>query len=548
MSMTWFGNRTTQTATITSTQVTNYAYDAANRLSSVNGQPYTWDDNGNLLNDGATQYAYDQANRLISATLGTTSTLYTYNADGARVKQIVNGSPTTYTLDLAAPLVQVLSAKDNSSETRYLYGLTRIGEQQSTSWVYHVTDALGSVRQLADANAQVVLTRGYTPYGEPLWSKGTGQSAYGYTGEALDVSTGLVFLRARYMNPQLGMFTSRDPWNGDQMRPGSTSGWNYVEGNPINETDPLGLCKMDPNFNLFGIRRCFVEPEDGIEGFWGIARQHEVDFWALLALNGAFNTGRGLTGLTYVLLPRPGYEYVPNLPPTPQPPTPQPQQPIPEIIHPGWMPDGYVDGDSTNVTCVYYTGGDGEVHTWCPNVTNCPDGVIGAGSGNETLMKLQPDKNGNYEVARYQYRYAIYGKGVSTGEIGTEHHWGFVSGFARGFGFSDYSGLAVCRNSSITGELKVLGIDSILQWQNGGASGLQAGACGPGPQGKFEGIPNNGPQDGFWSITLGLNLYLTAFTTASPTTVLTYYDQPWSVSTATSWDVQQAKIHGLSLR
>ena len=51
-------SRTMQTATITSTQVTNYVYDAANRLTSVNGQTYMWDDNGNLLNDGATQYAY----------------------------------------------------------------------------------------------------------------------------------------------------------------------------------------------------------------------------------------------------------------------------------------------------------------------------------------------------------------------------------------------------------------------------------------------------------------------------------------------------------
>jgi hypothetical protein len=38
------GNRTVQTRTITSTQVMNYVYDAANRLTSVNGLAYTWDD------------------------------------------------------------------------------------------------------------------------------------------------------------------------------------------------------------------------------------------------------------------------------------------------------------------------------------------------------------------------------------------------------------------------------------------------------------------------------------------------------------------------
>ncbi len=52
------GNRTAQTVTITSKQVTNYVYDAANRLTSVNGQAHTWDDNGNLISDGTTQYAY----------------------------------------------------------------------------------------------------------------------------------------------------------------------------------------------------------------------------------------------------------------------------------------------------------------------------------------------------------------------------------------------------------------------------------------------------------------------------------------------------------
>jgi hypothetical protein len=38
------GNRLSLT---THADVINYAYDAANRLTSVNGQAYTWDNNGN---------------------------------------------------------------------------------------------------------------------------------------------------------------------------------------------------------------------------------------------------------------------------------------------------------------------------------------------------------------------------------------------------------------------------------------------------------------------------------------------------------------------
>ena len=63
--------------------VSTYVYDAANRLTSVDGPStgsgqatYTWDANGNtstssvhcLLNDGVSTYAYDSANRLISVT------------------------------------------------------------------------------------------------------------------------------------------------------------------------------------------------------------------------------------------------------------------------------------------------------------------------------------------------------------------------------------------------------------------------------------------------------------------------------------------------
>jgi len=68
------GNRTVQTRTITSTLVTTYTHDAANRLAAQDGQSiFTWDANGNLLQDGSTTHAYDFANRLISTTLGGTT-------------------------------------------------------------------------------------------------------------------------------------------------------------------------------------------------------------------------------------------------------------------------------------------------------------------------------------------------------------------------------------------------------------------------------------------------------------------------------------------
>ncbi len=121
------GNCTVQTQTITSTLVTSYTYDIANRLTSVNGQPYTWDDNGNLLNDGAQTYTYDQANRLKTAVQGATTYTFGYNGVGDRLSQTVGITTTRYVLDPAAGLTQVLADGTNI----YIYGNGRLAQYQS---------------------------------------------------------------------------------------------------------------------------------------------------------------------------------------------------------------------------------------------------------------------------------------------------------------------------------------------------------------------------------------------------------------------------------
>jgi RHS repeat-associated protein len=102
---------------------------------------------------------------------------------------------------------------------------------------------LGSVRQIVDANGNVTLAESYEPYGSVLTSTGTASSIFAYAGEQID-TTGLIYLRARYMNPRLVIFLARDPWSGDVLRPGSMNGFNYVEGNPVNFIDINGLCPI----------------------------------------------------------------------------------------------------------------------------------------------------------------------------------------------------------------------------------------------------------------------------------------------------------------
>jgi RHS repeat-associated protein len=228
--------------------ITTYTYDTANRMTKVGTTNYTWDNNGNLINDGSSLYRYDQANRMISTTLSGATTLFNYNGDGMRLKQVVAGVPTTYTQDLAAPLPVVLQAKTGTTATQYLFSLgTRpVAQYTSSAWQYLLADALGSVRQIVDASGNILLSESYEPYGKLLSSSGSGSSIFGYAGEQANYYIKLQFLRSRYYSPDTARFLSKDSWQGDYTRPQSLDAWAYTEGNPINRVDPSGaITKWD---------------------------------------------------------------------------------------------------------------------------------------------------------------------------------------------------------------------------------------------------------------------------------------------------------------
>jgi RHS repeat-associated protein len=231
------GNRLLQESKVKGiTSSIDYEYDIANRLTGVGGVPYEWDDNGNLLSDGSNHYSYNSANRLISV-IGSSGTFtYAYDGLGNRYQQTVNGVTTTYTLDIASGLTQVME----DGTYLYLYGNDRIAQESATEMSYFLGDALGSVRQLTDDNGVVTLTQNYDPYGNVIGSEGTGVSMYGFDGEQTDSYIKLINLRSRLYDPSSGRFQTRDSWQGNYSRPLSLNRWTYVEGNPVNREDPTG--------------------------------------------------------------------------------------------------------------------------------------------------------------------------------------------------------------------------------------------------------------------------------------------------------------------
>jgi RHS repeat-associated protein len=156
--------------------------------------------------------------------------------------------------------------------------LRSIVAQVNTSAEYFLGDALGSVRQLVDANAEITLSKAYDPYGSVAYSVGSGTSPFAFTGEQTDVS-GLTYLRARYYSSTDGRFLSRDTWGGDYNRPLSLNRWIYVEGNPVNATDPTGNITQKESYKANKIvEELKINYNVYINVDWGIVWWHKYDY------------------------------------------------------------------------------------------------------------------------------------------------------------------------------------------------------------------------------------------------------------------------------
>lgn len=114
-----------------------------------------------------------------------------------------------------------------------------------TSREYLLADALGSTRNLTDSTGSVVKSLEYDVFGSIRTQSGTASTGFKFTGEQTDDESGLIFLRARYYDPEIGRFISKDPHPGYADISQSLNRYIYVQNNPINFIDPSGLDKEE---------------------------------------------------------------------------------------------------------------------------------------------------------------------------------------------------------------------------------------------------------------------------------------------------------------
>jgi len=115
---------------------------------------------------------------------------------------------------------------------------------------YYYTDAQGTVLAKTDAQGNILATHDYKPYGaQVLGTPPSGPT--GYTGHVNDPDTGLVYMQARYYDPDLGRFLSVDPVGPTPNKVFGFNRYNYVNNNPVINVDPDGRYKCETGDKAF---------------------------------------------------------------------------------------------------------------------------------------------------------------------------------------------------------------------------------------------------------------------------------------------------------
>lgn len=227
-------NLTSQTLTQCSGGTLNVTTDGYNHLVASG---YSYDNAGNMTNDGSHTYTYDAEDRISSAA----NVNYIYDGDGLRVEK--SGVRLYWRSPWGNTLTE--TATGGGSPVDYVFFAGRRLARISGSTVnYFYSDALGTIHTITDATGHPCYDASFTPYGQEVLNPNISQtcsSQYKFTGYEKDNETGNYYAFARYYNPRLDRFLSPDPVGGETADPQSGNGYAYVLNTPCNLVDAFGL-------------------------------------------------------------------------------------------------------------------------------------------------------------------------------------------------------------------------------------------------------------------------------------------------------------------
>ncbi|HEY4028371.1 MAG TPA: RHS repeat-associated core domain-containing protein, partial [Candidatus Dormibacteraeota bacterium] len=273
------GSNSAQTATwdhngnrLTLGTSTSATYNADNSLASSKdaagtAHPQLYSSRGDLVNDGCATYTYDGFDRMTTITpsgaTGCTTTATSYTYDGLN-RQRTTG-PVALHYDGLSPLVSVetRSGTDTSYELDPT-GLARaVAVQAPAPGVpqYLSDDGNGNITTITTTGGALACSVRYDPWGSPVGAQsaqnpcdaGSTINDHFYRGQRMDPVTGNYQLGDRTYAPAKASFINPDTYRIAPPQKDVSAGadpltqnrYSYVNGDPVNLSDPDGHCPID---------------------------------------------------------------------------------------------------------------------------------------------------------------------------------------------------------------------------------------------------------------------------------------------------------------
>ena len=246
------------------------------KLTAFNGQTITYDTIGNPLQyrDGMSfTWAYGRRVHTLNTTAHAAQ--FNYNADGYRSQKILTdkstNTATTHYYDYNGN--SLICERWGNNVMWFVYDATGapLGLIYNGTPYYYVTNLQGDITGLTNAVGTLIAQYTYDPWGKPLTvtdANGTDISANAthianinplrYRGYYYDVESGLYYLLSRYYDPVTQRFINADGQIDITLLLGGNL-YTYCLNNPIMYEDTNGL---EPSYSLDtnddGIDDCFV--------------------------------------------------------------------------------------------------------------------------------------------------------------------------------------------------------------------------------------------------------------------------------------------------
>lgn len=237
-----------------------YQYDQTHWLNAITEAAgaggtisYGYDNNGNTLSKlntvsapASTQMEYNSRNQLVSVASGALGSelnqgAYHYNFNGMRIRHLGSSrGDIEYIYDQQSIVDEVVN-NTATQVAHYRYGDRLLSLQSAGDDQFYHYANLGTTANLTDSSGFNQVAYRLDPFGEITEQEGVSVNRQVFTGHEHDTETGLIYMKARFYDPDIGRFLSQDTYLGESSTPPSLHRYLYAYSNPTVWVDLFGF-------------------------------------------------------------------------------------------------------------------------------------------------------------------------------------------------------------------------------------------------------------------------------------------------------------------